>query len=473
MAIIYKDRNGNPTRVKSVVFKGIPLKKLEYGINDTQKRIVWCESYTLSVQQGVGVSSLTVNRTASQEPSASIGVLANGDTIYYGDTLTVSATAQTGFVLNSYTKSYTVTDNLTIGVSATANKYTLSISKGTGVTSVTVTRTSSPNGNGTIGALSSGATIYYGDKLSVTASPSTGYTLNGYTNTYNVQGNVSVSVTAYVQSFVLSLSKGTGVSSVTVKRTSSPKQGAAIGNLANGSTIYYGDTLTVSAVSLYGYTMNSYTSSYTVTGNISLNITARVNSYTLTISKGTGVSSVTVTRTSSPRQGAATGQLSNNATIYYGDTLSVSASPSSGYVLDSYTTSYTVTGNVTASVTATSRPYLNAPGISGSMTHDIYSNAMYLTLYLSNPNSVTVTADIVVKDYNSGSVLSSGTISMSSNQSNRQYNVGELWTTKVNVTVTLSHSSYAAKSSTVTVQGSFGSSSGGSSGSGSTSSGQS
>ena len=72
--------------------------------------------------------------------------------------------------------------------------------------------------------------------------------------------------------------------------------------------------------------------------------------YTLTISKGTGVENVTVTKTSGY---GATGALNSGATIYKGDVLTVSATASSGYTLDSYTPSITVNSNVTVNVTAT------------------------------------------------------------------------------------------------------------------------
>lgn len=83
--------------------------------------------------------------------------------------------------------------------------------------------------------------------------------------------------------------------------------------------------------------------------------------YTLTISKGTGVESVTVTKTSGY---GTTGTLNSGATIYEGDVLTVSATASSGYTLDSYTSSITVSGNVTVTVTATA----NSSGFEGAGT---------------------------------------------------------------------------------------------------------
>lgn len=54
--------------------------------------------------------------------------------------------------------------------------------------------------------------------------------------------------------------------------------------------------------------------------------------FSLTLSVGTN-SSLTVNRTSSPNQHASTGALSSGATVYYGDVLSITATPSSGYKL--------------------------------------------------------------------------------------------------------------------------------------------
>ena len=74
-----------------------------------------------------------------------------------------------------------------------------------------------------------------------------------------------------------------------------------------------------------------------------------VNSYTVTWS-GVSNCSITVKRTSSPNKGAATGNLSSGATVYYGDILSVTYDASTGYSIASKgSTSITVTRNITKS----------------------------------------------------------------------------------------------------------------------------
>ena len=82
--------------------------------------------------------------------------------------------------------------------------YSLSISAGANTT-VTVTRTSSPNQHASTGVLSSGSVVYYGDVLTISYSVSSGYkistsTVNGTTFTsgqsFTVTSAISVVTTA-------------------------------------------------------------------------------------------------------------------------------------------------------------------------------------------------------------------------------------------------------------------------------------
>ncbi len=236
-----------------------------------------------------------------------------------------------------------------------ASAYTASWSSGTGYT-ISVSRTSSPYAGAATGTLSSGATVYYGDVLSVTYTASTGYTINTKGSTsITVTGNVTSSniyATASVNQYTVSWSTGTGYT-ISVNRTSSPKKGAATGTLSSGATVYYGDVLSITYTASTGYTIATKGStSVTVTGNVTsstIYATASVNSYTVSWNTGTGYT-IAVSRTSSPKKGAATGSLSSGATVYYGDVLSVTYTASTGYsIATKGSTSVTVTGNVTSS----------------------------------------------------------------------------------------------------------------------------
>ncbi len=152
--------------------------------------------------------------------------------------------------------------------------------------------------------------------------------------------------------------------SIYVSRTSSSYPGASTGTLSSGAAVYYGDVLSITYTAQTGFSISTKGStSITVTGNVtssSIYATAKPNSYTANWSVSTGTS-ITVSRTSSPYAGASTGTLSNGATVYYGDLLSVTYAAQMGYSLsDNGKTRITVVGNVTANdiyATATLNSY--------------------------------------------------------------------------------------------------------------------
>lgn len=257
----------------------------------------------------------------------------------------------------------TVLANQTLYAHWEAMAYNVSWNTGTGYT-ITVSRTSSPYANASTGALNNGTVIYYGDVLSVTYTASTGYTINSKGSTsITVTGNVTsanIYATATVNSYKVSWNTGTGYK-IEVKRTSSPNAGASTGTLSNGSTVYYGDILSVTYTANTGYTISSKGStSITVTGNVTssdIYATATVNSYTASWNVGTNCT-ITVKRTSSPLKGAETGTLKSGAAVYHGDVLAITYTANTGYSISSQgSTSITVTGNVTSStIYATATP---------------------------------------------------------------------------------------------------------------------
>ena len=268
----------------------------------------------------------------------------------YTKTISVSSTKDVAFTVNGTFKyvgsGNTAADQTISNSSQYVNvhvyaKHTLSISAGTG-SSITVKRTSSSMTS--TGTLTNGATIYEGDKLTITFSASTGYnlltnTVNGSSfasgGSYTVPASLSnskliVASTTNVKSYTLSISAGTG-SAITVNRTSSPKQGASTGNLSSGATIYYSDVLKISFSANEGYdigacTVNNSTftsgNSYEVINNVTVSSTASLKVYTLTIAPDTG-STITVKRNSSMQSGAPIGTLSNGSKIYHFDVLVV------------------------------------------------------------------------------------------------------------------------------------------------------
>ena len=202
-------------------------------------------------------------------------------------------------------------------------------------------------------------------------------------------------------SYTVSWNTGTGYS-ITVKRTSSPYAGASTGTLSSGSTIYYGDTLSVSYAASTGYSLGSHgSSSFTVTGNItssSIYASASLNSYTYNIvyqsSNGTRLGSST-------------------ATYKYGTTNTISPKSFSGYNTPA---SQSVRWNSTSAKTITftySISSVTNHAISGNFSssspHISYSTTMAYRNRTANSVEVQVTTTVTMQSgwsgYNYGIAL--------------------------------------------------------------------
>ena len=151
------------------------------------------------------------------------------------------------------TGSYTPTGNVTLYAIWKVNSYTLSISATKG--SVTVQRTSSPDGGATTGNLYNGNTIYYNDILKITFTANTGYTATTHTvngssftsgNTKTVSSAISIVLTATANTYYV-------------------KFNANRGSSASGSGTMANQTFTYDVSQ--ALTLNAFTRYFTVTYN--------------------------------------------------------------------------------------------------------------------------------------------------------------------------------------------------------------
>ena len=113
----------NNNLCSSIIFKGNDVKYVEFITGEPSinvNYIIWAKPFTLNIVKGSGVSSVTVKRTNTKVKDVPTNVVIDSnETIYYGDTLSVDATATTGYQLNSYTKSITVDGNEEVNITAT------------------------------------------------------------------------------------------------------------------------------------------------------------------------------------------------------------------------------------------------------------------------------------------------------------------------------------------------------------------
>lgn len=353
--------NFGTSAVNTVTYNGNDVKQIIF--NDSN---AWAKPYTLSVSKGTGVASVTVSRKSSLEPTASIGSISAGDTIFYGDVLLVSATAATGYLLDNYATSYTVSDNNTeVSVSATPGYYTVSLDAITNATAYVNTSASGYSGS---------ITAQYGSTIYVQVKPN-----NCYVYTLN-SANFTPS-SPYTTSYVLNstnftLSSTTPAASPTASNI--PTATKSIGGTTGAA--YYKVTLTV--------TNGTVTSGATTTIQYgsAISYTAKGNSKYYYINKTTGGYgdsgySTTYTPTSSvlPADGGAT-----EATA-----VAVSHTAGSCTAYKTYTIKTTITGYGNCetwgkSAHALGQTSFSAKSISGSSNTIYETDVFYSTASVAN-----------------------------------------------------------------------------------------
>ncbi|MBO5076448.1 MAG: InlB B-repeat-containing protein [Clostridia bacterium] len=143
-----------------------------------------------------------------------------------------------GSKVTSSTKVTTASDH-TLYAHWSVNSYTVTWNTVSNCT-ITVKRTSSPNGGAATGNLNSGDTVYYGDKLSVTYTPANGYILtNNGSTSITVSRNITSSdiyATVEPNTYTLFFDANGGSVSTSSK---SVKYGNSYGSLPTPTRDYY------------------------------------------------------------------------------------------------------------------------------------------------------------------------------------------------------------------------------------------
>jgi len=111
----------NGLNIKNVIFKKDGVET-SMNIVENQDGIIWCKPFTITSTQTMGVDTVTIYRSSSNEPSVSApGYLSSGDTVYYGDKLEVYVSILDGWTGDSGTGYFTVTSDISINVIATSS----------------------------------------------------------------------------------------------------------------------------------------------------------------------------------------------------------------------------------------------------------------------------------------------------------------------------------------------------------------
>ena len=238
------------------------------------------------------------------------GTVSDGGRFPYNSTADISATPDMGYSFAGWNGSGVATPNSSsttvsmiqdryISASFSINSYILNLSSGTG------------------GSVSGAGTYTYGSIINISATPKTGYSFTGWTGSgisdfgsastsVSITQDRNISATFSINSYLLSLSSGDG------------------GSVSGSGSFLYGTSADINATPNTGYsfagwsgngvaTPNSISTTVSMTQNRSISAAFSLNSYTLALSAGTG------------------GTVSNGGSYSYGASVTITATPSTGY----------------------------------------------------------------------------------------------------------------------------------------------
>jgi len=300
------------------------------------------------------------------------GTVNGGGEYYYGQNCTLTATANTGYTFDHWTKDgSTIIGGATINFAVTANATYVAYFT---AQSYTITTQSNPTNGGSV---SGGGNYTYGQNCTLTATANMGYTFDHWTkNGSAISGGATISfaVTAnatYVACF--------NTQSYTITTQSNPTNG---GTVSGGGNYTYGQNCTLTATANVGFSFDHWTKNgSTISGGATINFAVTANA---TYVAYFNAQSYTITTQSNPTNG---GTVNGGGNYTYGQNCSLTATANAGFSFDHWTK--------------------NGSTISGGATINfaVTANATYVAYF--NAQSYTITTQS--SPTNGGSVSGGGT----------------------------------------------------------------
>ena len=288
----------------------------DYGSSNTLRASSSSGSWTNFPPYGGSISTFTVQHNSSGSATFTLGIKGSIVSMY---------TVQQGSIQRS---SYDNTSGISVTITQSA-PYAISY-----------------NANGGTGAPSSQsvyANVSY--TLSSTRPVKTGYTFLGWSTSSTAitasyqpgqsvtpNGNLVLYAVWQLNSYILSISEGIG-STISVLKNETL--------LSDGDTIYYNDSLSITINANTGYNIGVHTvnnndwdsGTLNVTGAVSIVSTATPIQYTLSITVSQQGITTNIQRTLSPIGGGSIGAITNGATLYYNDEISIDYTLGGAYQL--------------------------------------------------------------------------------------------------------------------------------------------
>lgn len=322
--------------LKKVIYKGVELNAFNVA------GCKWRKPYNITIPTNVtGIAQITVTRSASESNCGQLNTtyMSGSGTVLYGDTLSVEATAATGY--NNPTASFTsgVSNNKVIGdvgISVTAGSlktYPITISNssyGTVKNGSTVINSGDRVAHGTVLTITPKETTA---QYSYSVSSSTGTISN---NTLTVDGAETITFSRATRSYTITISNP---SYGTVKIGST--------TITSGTKVDYGTILTLTPTAATGY-ITTVSSS---TGTISNNQLTVDGAETITFSRTAGYYTVSLDAitNASAYVNTSASNYASSVTAKYGSTIYVQVKPNNCYIYTINNTNYTPSSPYTTS----------------------------------------------------------------------------------------------------------------------------
>jgi hypothetical protein len=282
-------------------------------------------SYNFTVTESASyVANFTLNTyqiNASASPSNG-GTVSGTGTYNFGASVTLSATASTGYTFSNWTKNgqqvstnpsynFMVTESASYVANFTLNTYQINVS-------------ANPSNGGTV---SGTGTYNFGASVTLSATASTGYTFSNWTkNGQQVSTNPTYSFTvAESASYVANFSQN----SYTISAWASPSDG---GTVSGDGNYNYGASCTLTATANAGYNFTNWTKNGTVvstSSNYNFAVTESA-SYVANFSQN----SYTISALASPSDG---GTVSGGGSYNHGASCTLTATANAGYTFTNWT----------------------------------------------------------------------------------------------------------------------------------------
>jgi len=258
------------------------------------------ESYTITTSAGTG------------------GEITEDQSVEQGESVSITATPSTGYQIESWggtcgsfdqstnPASFTATEDCSISVAFEKVSYTITTSAGTG------------------GEITQKQSIEHGESVRITATPNTGYqvqswegtcgtlTESGNTASFTATKDCAISVTFEKLSYTITTDAGTG------------------GSITGNQSVIHGDNVSITARLDVGYQIQSWSGScgtfskstnpatFTATKDCSISVAFEKVSYTVTTNAGDG------------------GSITGNQSVKHGDNVRITATPDTGYQIQSW-----------------------------------------------------------------------------------------------------------------------------------------